>query len=78
MQNLSLTDRHLDALNAVKKEIIAKYPSVNIETIQMDVSNTDAVEEGILATVNKFGRIDVAVNVAGVSQWMRNEKWGQN
>ena len=49
----------------MSESIKEKYPDVEIETIQLNVRDTDAVESSVLATVKKFGRIDVAVNVAG-------------
>ena len=46
---------------------------MEVETIQLNVRETDAVESSVLAAVKKFGRIDVAVNVAGSELFsMRN------
>jgi len=68
IQRLALTDRNLDAVDAVSKEIRSQYPCVEILTYKVDVTDTGAVEGSVLEAVKKFGRIDVAVNVAGVSQ----------
>jgi NADP-dependent 3-hydroxy acid dehydrogenase YdfG len=51
-----------DTANAIK----AKYPSVQVEAIQLNVCDENAVNAAIEQTVQKFGRIDVAVNVAGI------------
>ncbi|HEX7404990.1 MAG TPA: SDR family NAD(P)-dependent oxidoreductase, partial [Candidatus Nanopelagicaceae bacterium] len=34
--------------------------------LDLDVANDDAVEKAIADTVNKFGRLDIAVNNAGI------------
>jgi len=39
---------------------------VEIESIQLNVCDVKAVDESIEKTVKRFGRIDVAVNIAGI------------
>jgi len=50
----------------VSSEIKSQFPKVEIESIEVDVASTTAVESCILTAVKRFGRIDVAVNVAGI------------
>ena len=38
----------------------------NVEVVEMDVTNTDAVNTAIEKTVKKYGQIDVLVNNAGI------------
>ena len=66
IQRLALTDRNAASLNNVSSEVGALYPEVEIKTIELDVGISSAVNSGVLEAVEAFGRIDVAVNVAGV------------
>jgi NAD(P)-dependent dehydrogenase (short-subunit alcohol dehydrogenase family) len=63
---LTLTDINFPSLLATTAEIKALYPTVQIESIQLDVCDEKAVNSAIEKTVEKFGRIDVAVNIAGI------------
>jgi NAD(P)-dependent dehydrogenase (short-subunit alcohol dehydrogenase family) len=40
---------------------------LNIEVVEMDVTNTESVNAAIEATVKKYGQIDVLVNNAGIT-----------
>jgi len=40
---------------------------VAIETTQLDVCDEKALENSIESAVKRFGRIDVALNIAGIS-----------
>ncbi len=57
-----LVDRQEDAL----KQLGAKLPADRTMVQVVDVSNSGAVETMVKATVEKFGRLDVLVNNAGV------------
>jgi len=52
-------------LSKVSKAIKDEYPHVEIQSLVVNVRDTEAVNSTILKTVEKFGRIDIAVNVAG-------------
>lgn len=39
---------------------------MKIDKIELDVGDTNGVENSVFETVKKFGRIDVAVNLAGI------------
>lgn len=39
---------------------------MEIESLEVDVSNQNAVEESVAKAVSRFGRLDVGVNVAGI------------
>jgi NADP-dependent 3-hydroxy acid dehydrogenase YdfG len=47
--------------------IKTKYPDVEIETTQLDVCDEKALESSIAQAAKRFGRIDVALNIAGIS-----------
>ena len=51
----------------LKEEL--KKEGVFIDIKQADVSKRDEVKELVLYTINKFGRIDVLINNAGISEY---------
>jgi NAD(P)-dependent dehydrogenase (short-subunit alcohol dehydrogenase family) len=54
------------ALAAANKELKSKFPDVDILEMEMNVQNTADVKRSIAETVKRFGRLDVAVNNAGI------------
>ncbi|OAA53616.1 3-oxoacyl-[acyl-carrier-protein] reductase [Niveomyces insectorum RCEF 264] len=66
VRNLALADVNLAALQAANKKLQAAYPGVEVLPLQMDVQQYDQVKAGIAATVARFGRLDIAVNNAGI------------
>ena len=42
-------------------------PDLAVLLLQMDVASEDSVSRAIASTVSSFGRIDIAVNNAGIS-----------
>lgn len=63
---LALADANGDLLaisNAAVKEL---YPNVEIMSLTLDVRNSKQVKDGIAQVIERFGRLDVAVNNAGV------------
>jgi NADP-dependent 3-hydroxy acid dehydrogenase YdfG len=67
MKRLALTDLSREKLLSTAAEIKAQHPDVEIETLQLDVADAQAVESTVLQAVKRFGRIDVGVNFAGIS-----------
>lgn len=68
-----------DAANATVDEI--KVLGVEAEAYKFDVSNQTQVEENISKIIEKYGRIDVLVNNAGITRdglfmRMSSENWG--
>lgn len=45
----------------------ATYPDVEIEAMELDVCDSEAVDSTVAQAVQRFGRIDVGVNIAGIS-----------
>lgn len=54
------------ALKASNAALASKFPGVEILPLQMNVCNAAEVRDGIAETVKKFGRLDIAVNNAGI------------
>lgn len=57
-----LVARRIDRLNAIKDEL----SSDDISTVQADVTNYEELQSAVDYTMDKFGRIDVMYNNAGV------------
>ena len=55
-----------EVLRAANSELKSKFPSVEVLALQLDVRKTSEVRDGIAETMKKFGRLDVAVNNAGI------------
>ncbi|KAF2404129.1 oxidoreductase, partial [Trichodelitschia bisporula] len=65
--NLALADINKDGLSTTAAELSRRHPNVVVELITLDTSNEAAVDAAIAKTVEKFGRLDVAVNNAGIA-----------
>jgi NAD(P)-dependent dehydrogenase (short-subunit alcohol dehydrogenase family) len=66
IQRLALADMNLEALKAANAALSSKFPSVEILALQMNVQDAKQVEDGVSQAVSKFGRLDIAVNNAGI------------
>jgi NADP-dependent 3-hydroxy acid dehydrogenase YdfG len=64
---LALTDLNHSLLLSTSASIKAQYPHIEIETTQLDVCDEKALESSVGSAVKRFGRIDVALNIAGIS-----------
>ncbi len=59
--SVAVTARNILDIN----DIVADYPETAF-AIKLDVTNIQQIQEGVKAAVDKFGRIDVLVNNAGI------------
>jgi NAD(P)-dependent dehydrogenase (short-subunit alcohol dehydrogenase family) len=69
-KGLVLTDINEAGLTQTREEIQASYPGIEIETIQMDVTDESSIISAHRLAVERFGRIDYAVNNAGTPGFM--------
>jgi len=67
IKRLALTDISQENLLATSEALKSQFVDVEIESLQLDVRDVKAVDYSITQAVKRFGRIDVAVNVAGIS-----------
>ncbi|KIH87544.1 short chain dehydrogenase/reductase family oxidoreductase [Sporothrix brasiliensis 5110] len=64
--NLALADINLEALETTSKQLQAQFPKVNVLRLQVDVQSGEQVKATVAAVVARFGRLDIAVNNAGI------------
>lgn len=64
---LMLLDLDAAGLAEIKAELLLEFPDVEIETFTASISDDVAVEQAVAATENRFGRVDILLNNAGVS-----------
>src|SRR5215831_4370220 len=64
--NVALAARNEQKLADVVKEIESK--NVQAAAFRMDVSNEDDVKAAIKAAIERFGKIDILINNAGVTK----------
>ncbi len=63
-----LVARHEDELERAADDLRSRQPSAEVLTIAADVRRRDDAEQSITQTIERFGRIDVLVNNAGIIQ----------
>ncbi|KAF3064251.1 Levodione reductase [Daldinia childiae] len=63
---LSLADLQIDKLNSSAQRISEAYPDIQVSTWTVNVTDPKSVEEWVIASKEKFGRIDGCVNNAGI------------
>lgn len=68
---MTLCARRLDALEDLKKAILAQYPNVEIITIKTDVTDKKSVAQAVEQSVSRFGALDIFIANAGQGMWSR-------
>ncbi len=61
-----LADRSIEALHDVARRLTSA--GGDVVAIEMDITNADEVNAAVNQTIEVFGRLDIAANIAGVSQ----------
>lgn len=71
----------MEALQTSNAALKKQFPHVEVLTLHLDVRNPSQVKEGIAKVVAQFGRLDIAVNNAGISgsgrqtHEIENDEW---
>lgn len=63
---MALTDIKPESLESTVAQLKKDHHDVEVEAIQMDTSEEEDVDRSIAQTVKRFGRLDFAVNNAGI------------
>ncbi|KAH7034282.1 oxidoreductase [Macrophomina phaseolina] len=67
-KQFALADINTGALQTTVDELNKRHgSSVELLALEVDVSSEESVENGISQTVSRFGRIDFAINCAGIA-----------
>ncbi|UKZ90402.1 uncharacterized protein TrAFT101_005424 [Trichoderma asperellum] len=67
ISKLAITDINLEGLSKVAANIQKEWPGVEVLALQMDVRKGEEVKAALSQIVAKFGRLDIAVNNAGIT-----------
>ncbi|KAK5050546.1 hypothetical protein LTR84_003827 [Exophiala bonariae] len=65
--SLAISDINLLSLEKVAQQLRNEYPHVEVEVLYIDTSKEQSIVDAHEAAVRRFGRIDYAVNNAGVA-----------
>lgn len=63
---LALADINLPAAEKVSKEIESRFPGTKVIPLGIDVTKETSINDAVAETAHRFGRIDFAVNNAGI------------
>ncbi|KFH46309.1 3-oxoacyl-[acyl-carrier-protein] reductase-like protein [Hapsidospora chrysogenum ATCC 11550] len=63
---LALADINMPNLERTQQILKERFPNVEVLPLRMDVRNHQEIKDGIAEITSKFGRLDVAVNNAGI------------
>jgi NAD(P)-dependent dehydrogenase (short-subunit alcohol dehydrogenase family) len=66
---LVLVDRDADGLNGVMRNVLKRHPNVSVLVRPSDVKNESGCISNVAEAVKSFGRLDIVVNIAGVSRY---------
>ena len=64
---LSISDLNDESVAETVRLIAEQSPHVDVLALHLDTTSEEAIKEAIEQTVAKFGRIDVAMNIAGIA-----------
>ncbi len=71
-----LADRDEAKKEAIRAEMAAQYPEDRFLCYELDITQEQSCEQVVAATVEKFGRLDVLVNNAGIDAKFDKEGTG--
>ncbi|CAG8951981.1 hypothetical protein HYFRA_00000716 [Hymenoscyphus fraxineus] len=66
--NLYLTDINGSALRTTSSSLLQRFPGLQIGSMELDVCDRSKVGDSLKDAADRFGRIDIGVNVAGIGR----------
>ncbi|CAI7614363.1 unnamed protein product [Penicillium pancosmium] len=64
---VALVDMNVPLLEKTRDELRAQFPSLAVEIMEVNVANEESVESAVQKTAERFGRVDIGINCAGIS-----------
>ncbi|CAI7566205.1 unnamed protein product [Penicillium manginii] len=64
---VTLVDMNVPLLEQTRDELRAQFPTLEVEILEVNVANEESVESAVQKTVDRFGRVDIGINCAGIS-----------
>ncbi|KAJ5751055.1 hypothetical protein N7533_008083 [Penicillium manginii] len=64
---VTLVDMNVPLLEQTRDELRAQFPTLEVEILEVNVANEESVESAVRKTVDRFGRVDIGINCAGIS-----------
>lgn len=64
--NLALCARRMDRLEALRQELVAQTPGIDVQIAALDVTDAGAVEEVFTKFATYFGTVDTVIANAGI------------
>uniref|UniRef100_G8JKD9 15-hydroxyprostaglandin dehydrogenase [NAD(+)] n=1 Tax=Triatoma rubida TaxID=162364 RepID=G8JKD9_9HEMI len=68
-----IADINKSAGEATKKELAKKHGASNVEFIYCDVTNDESFEDSFREAVKKFGKLDLLINNAGITNELMDD-----
>lgn len=66
VQKIAMGDIRETDLQSAAEEVKEACPGVECLVLRLDVTSEESVQAAIKATVERFGRIDLGLNIAGI------------
>ena len=66
VKQLAICDIRPEVLKTTTEQLKSQHQDVETLEIEMDTSKEDSVQSAVDQTIQKFGRIDIAINNAGI------------
>ncbi|KAL4808012.1 hypothetical protein BDV18DRAFT_158132 [Aspergillus unguis] len=67
VRQLAIADKNLSAAQDTAKELASSFSDIQVIPLGIDVGKEASINDAVRETADRFGRIDYAVNSAGIS-----------
>lgn len=67
VQKIAMGDIQVPEMRALADEVQGAHPGVECLVLELDVGSEASVQAAVQATVERFGRIDLGLNIAGIT-----------
>ncbi|KAJ5988114.1 hypothetical protein N7481_003324 [Penicillium waksmanii] len=64
---VTLVDVNVPLLEQTRDALRVQFPTLEVEILEVNVANEESVESAVQKTAERFGRVDIGINCAGIS-----------